>query len=85
MTRVLAEISDKHLYAGGEEDWQVFCLCGCRDDDGERMIACDICGLWMHLRCHGIPDCTPSPDQFICSRCKAKGASKPSPQADGTE
>ncbi len=62
--------------AGGEEDWQVSCICGCRDDDGERMVACDCCGLWMHLRCQGIPDCTPSPDEFICSRCRAKGAHK---------
>ena len=51
-------------------------MCGCRDDDGERMIACDCCGLWMHLRCQGIPDCTPSPEEFICSRCRVKGGHK---------
>ena len=26
------------------------------DDDGERMVACDNCGIWMHSRCIGIED-----------------------------
>lgn len=29
----------------------VLCTCGVKDDDGERMIACDICQTWMHTRC----------------------------------
>ena len=70
------------LLEGGEEDWQVSCVCGCRDDDGERMVACDSCGLWMHLRCQGIPDSVPSPEEFICSRCKAKGAPKSGVKAE---
>jgi hypothetical protein len=33
---------------------QVLCdTCGTQDDDGERMIACDVCGIWMHTRCSG--------------------------------
>ena len=64
-------VSSLILYAGGEEDWLVGCKCGCRDDDGERMIACDLCGLWMHLRCQGIPDSAPTPDSFSCQRCMA--------------
>ena len=28
-------------HAGGVEDWVVACVCGTRDDDGERMMLCD--------------------------------------------
>ncbi|XVF39173.1 hypothetical protein PTKIN_Ptkin01aG0014100 [Pterospermum kingtungense] len=30
-------------HEGGAENWTVRCECGARDDDGERMVACDIC------------------------------------------
>ena len=68
--------SDARSNAGGEEDWLVSCVCGCRDDDGERMIACDSCGWWMHLRCQGIPDSAPIPEEFVCNRCKSRMPSK---------
>lgn len=29
-------------YESGAENWTVRCRCGARDDDGERMVACDI-------------------------------------------
>ena len=56
--------------AGGMEEWHVNCMCGTRDDDGERMIACDGCGEWSHTRCAGYADTLPSPDHFVCSRCR---------------
>ncbi|MCD9559567.1 hypothetical protein HAX54_017617 [Datura stramonium] len=28
---------------GGSDNWTVKCRCGARDDDGERMVSCDIC------------------------------------------
>ncbi|RXH85730.1 hypothetical protein DVH24_009551 [Malus domestica] len=38
----------------GLESWTVDCTCGAKDDDGERMFACDTCGVWQHTRCAGI-------------------------------
>ncbi|XP_076942343.1 PHD finger protein At1g33420-like [Bidens hawaiensis] len=29
----------------GEETWTLDCSCGAKDDDGERMLACDVCGV----------------------------------------
>lgn len=55
--------------AGGFEDWVVSCRCGTRIDDGERMVACDVCGVWMHTRCHGMPDSEPIPEEFVCTKC----------------
>ena len=59
--------------AGGIEDWLVACSCGTKDDDGERMIACDVCQTWMHTRCQHIPDEAPVPDVFICLMCTKRG------------
>jgi hypothetical protein len=54
---------------------QVWCeTCGTTDDDGERMVACDVCGIWKHTRCCGIPDDDNEPETFKCSGCIAKGA-----------
>ena len=53
----------------GLETWVVSCRCGAGDDDGERMVACDGCGIWMHTRCGGIDDADPPPSHFICERC----------------
>ena len=35
------------------DNWKVRCECGAQDDDGERMVACDICEVWQHTRCYG--------------------------------
>ena len=61
---------------GGMEEWHVACMCGTRDDDGERMIACDGCGEWSHTRCAGYPDSLPSPDHFVCAHCSSASKSK---------
>lgn len=53
----------------GIERWIVDCLCGAKDDDGERMLACDICSIWQHTRCSGIPDSDAVPVKFFCHRC----------------
>ncbi|EFJ48788.1 hypothetical protein VOLCADRAFT_49050, partial [Volvox carteri f. nagariensis] len=55
----------------GPEDWRVACLCGTQDDDGERMIACDMCGVWSHTRCNDIPDEVDEPPAFVCRECAA--------------
>ncbi|XP_068658178.1 PHD finger protein MALE MEIOCYTE DEATH 1 [Aristolochia californica] len=56
-------------YEGGVDDWKVDCRCGARDDDGERMVACDICEVWQHTRCAGIKDGDAVPWLFLCARC----------------
>ncbi|VAH66676.1 unnamed protein product [Triticum turgidum subsp. durum] len=61
----------------GLENWTVDCTCGAKDDDGERMMACDACGVWQHTRCSGISDFEEVPEKFICRKCasprKGKG------------
>lgn len=54
----------------GIENWTVDCLCGAKDDDGERMLACDGCGVWQHTRCAGIDNSDPVPSKFACYRCR---------------
>ncbi|KAA8544539.1 hypothetical protein F0562_022551 [Nyssa sinensis] len=53
----------------GTENWTVACMCGAKDDDGERMLACDTCGIWMHTRCAGIDNYDAIPVKFICTGC----------------
>ncbi|CAL0316676.1 unnamed protein product [Lupinus luteus] len=53
----------------GLERWTVDCSCGAKDDDGERMLACDICGVWRHTRCSDIRDIDPVPARFVCPKC----------------
>lgn len=55
----------------GVERWTVDCICGAKDDDGERMLACDVCSVWQHTRCSGIHDTETVPARFVCHRCKS--------------
>ena len=57
-------------HVGGVEDWIVDCICGTKDDDGERMVECERCSRWVHTRCYGYPDSGPCPTAFVCSRCR---------------
>eukprot|EP00245_Coleochaete_scutata_P015406 TRINITY_DN685_c0_g1_i2.p1 TRINITY_DN685_c0_g1~~TRINITY_DN685_c0_g1_i2.p1 ORF type:complete len:665 (-),score=100.26 TRINITY_DN685_c0_g1_i2:423-2336(-) len=66
------DITSEWRYEGGNEAWIVSCTCGIRDDDGERMIACDMCGVWQHTRCGGIPDSSTVPSRFLCAKCRAR-------------
>ncbi|KAL2317288.1 hypothetical protein Fmac_031164 [Flemingia macrophylla] len=56
-------------YQGGSDSWKVRCECGAQDDDGERMVACDICEVWQHTRCCGIDDSETVPPLFVCTGC----------------
>ncbi|KAM1189729.1 hypothetical protein ACFX2J_025372 [Malus domestica] len=62
-------------YEGGSDIWIVSCDCGATDDDGERMVACDLCEVWQHTRCRGIEDADTVPPVFFCSACCALLAS----------
>ncbi|GAV72006.1 PHD domain-containing protein [Cephalotus follicularis] len=53
----------------GIENWTVDCICGAKDDDGERMLACDTCGVWQHTRCAGIDNSDAIPTKYVCLRC----------------
>lgn len=56
-------------YEGGFDDWTVDCKCGARDDDGERMVACDACKVWHHTLCNSIEDDEAVPSVFLCNMC----------------
>ncbi|KAL5567434.1 hypothetical protein UlMin_030598 [Ulmus minor] len=56
----------------GLERWTVDCKCGATDDDGERMLACDVCGVWQHTRCSGISDSEAVPARFVCRTCTTR-------------
>ncbi|XP_065878712.1 PHD finger protein At1g33420-like isoform X2 [Euphorbia lathyris] len=59
----------------GTERWTVDCTCGAKDDDGEKMLACDNCGVWQHTRCAGIDNSDTIPSIFACNSC-AKSCTK---------
>ncbi|XP_026659538.2 PHD finger protein At1g33420-like [Phoenix dactylifera] len=60
----------------GMDEWIVDCICGAKDDDGERMLACDMCGVWQHTRCSGISDLDEEvPAQFVCRLCGSSSKS----------
>uniref|UniRef100_A0A0E0ME41 PHD-type domain-containing protein n=1 Tax=Oryza punctata TaxID=4537 RepID=A0A0E0ME41_ORYPU len=54
----------------GVDKWTVKCSCGAKDDDGERMLSCDSCHMWMHTRCAGISDFDRVPKRYVCKSCK---------------
>lgn len=60
----------------GIESWTVDCTCGAKDDDGERMLACDTCGVWQHTRCAGIHSSDEMPAKFVCMRCVSQESPK---------
>ncbi|KAE8673926.1 peroxidase 47-like [Hibiscus syriacus] len=59
----------KYRLERGMERWTVECKCGAEDDDGERMLACDVCGVWQHTKCSGTKDSEAVPAKFVCNRC----------------
>lgn len=60
--------------------WTVDCSCGVTFDDGEEMVSCDECSVWVHTRCARYLRTVQS--SFSCHNCKYKRA--PS-SADETE
>ncbi|CAN4077459.1 unnamed protein product [Withania somnifera] len=47
--------------------WTVDCVCGVNFDDGEEMVNCDDCGVWVHTRCVRY---VKSEKLFACDKCK---------------
>ncbi|KAI4343169.1 hypothetical protein MLD38_027703 [Melastoma candidum] len=50
--------------------WTVDCICGVNFDDGEEMVNCDECGVWVHTRCYRY---VKSQESFACDKCKSEG------------
>ena len=71
-----ADLQSEFRYQGGLDQWTVRCVCGTTDDDGERMIACDSCEVWMHTRCVGIVDSAGTPRRWTCLECEAEAAAE---------
>ncbi|XP_021730833.1 PHD finger protein MALE MEIOCYTE DEATH 1-like [Chenopodium quinoa] len=63
------DLKSEFRYEGGPDNWTVRCSCGATDDDGERMVSCDICEAWQHTRCTGIEDTEAVPPLFVCQNC----------------
>ncbi|OIW21571.1 hypothetical protein TanjilG_06334 [Lupinus angustifolius] len=55
----------------GDGSWTVDCICGVTFDDGEEMVKCDECGVWVHTRCSRY---VKGEDTFACDKCKGKTA-----------
>uniref|UniRef100_A0A7N0ZZE6 Zinc finger PHD-type domain-containing protein n=2 Tax=Kalanchoe fedtschenkoi TaxID=63787 RepID=A0A7N0ZZE6_KALFE len=49
--------------------WTVDCVCGVNFDDGEEMVDCDECGVWVHTRCSRY---VKGEKSFACDKCKLK-------------
>ncbi|XP_010529675.1 PREDICTED: uncharacterized protein LOC104806458 [Tarenaya hassleriana] len=49
--------------------WTVDCVCGVNFDDGEEMVNCDECGVWVHTRCSQY---VKGDELFTCDKCKSK-------------
>ncbi|KAK4369655.1 hypothetical protein RND71_013447 [Anisodus tanguticus] len=49
--------------------WTVDCVCGVNFDDGEEMVNCDECGVWVHTRCVRY---VKTEKLFACDKCKNK-------------
>ncbi|KAL5995483.1 hypothetical protein ACLOJK_025545 [Asimina triloba] len=62
--------SDRSCEGGNSSVWLIDCPCGAKEDDGERMVSCDICEVWQHTRCVGVSD--EFPQIFLCSQCEHK-------------
>lgn len=52
-----------------KKDKRIECECGAKEEDGERMVCCDICEVWQHTRCVGVQHNEEVPRIFLCQSC----------------
>uniref|UniRef100_A0A5B6ZMZ7 Zinc finger PHD-type domain-containing protein n=1 Tax=Davidia involucrata TaxID=16924 RepID=A0A5B6ZMZ7_DAVIN len=62
--------------------WTVDCVCGVNFDDGEEMVNCDECGVWVHTRCSRY---VKSEKSFACDKCKSKSKNSRNDSCEETE
>lgn len=53
----------------GDDGWTVACPCGITYDDGEEMVECDACRVWVHTRCCRVPR---GLTHYVCERCRGE-------------
>lgn len=68
--------SNRHPTSDPPDDWvdgswTVDCICGVNFDDGEEMVNCDECSVWVHTRCFRFAKGEKS---FACDKCKKKAS-----------
>ncbi|XP_062184317.1 uncharacterized protein LOC133888180 [Phragmites australis] len=63
--------------------WTVDCSCGVTFDDGEEMVSCDECNVWVHTRCARYVRGVHS--SFSCHNCRSKRAPSSSDEAEVAE
>ncbi|ESQ33500.1 hypothetical protein EUTSA_v10006636mg [Eutrema salsugineum] len=61
--------STEHHEDWVDGSWTVDCVCGVNFDDGEEMVNCDDCGVWVHTRCSRY---VKGEELFTCDKCKSK-------------
>ncbi|XP_062074710.1 uncharacterized protein LOC133778718 [Humulus lupulus] len=59
--------------------WTVDCVCGVNFDDGEEMVNCDECGVWVHTRCSRY---VKGDDIFVCDKCKIRNSRNESEETE---
>ena len=69
-TKEQGVIISEQIHECGLTNHVVDCPCGAKDDDGERMVSCDICEVWQHTQCVRIPNNEEIPHIFLCNRCE---------------
>lgn len=69
----------------GDGSWTVDCICGVTFDDGEEMVKCDECGVWVHTRCSRYVKGDGDDDTFSCDKCKRTAAAAAIAAAHNTE
>ncbi|CAA7061107.1 unnamed protein product [Microthlaspi erraticum] len=52
-----------------KKDRRIECECGAKEEDGERMVCCDICEVWQHTWCVGVQHNEEVPRIFLCQSC----------------
>uniref|UniRef100_A0A0D9W2X9 Zinc finger PHD-type domain-containing protein n=1 Tax=Leersia perrieri TaxID=77586 RepID=A0A0D9W2X9_9ORYZ len=67
----------------GDGSWTVDCSCGVTFDDGEEMVSCDECSVWVHTRCARYVRSVHV--SFSCHNCKAKRAPSSADEAEVAE
>ncbi|KAI3865397.1 hypothetical protein MKX03_021628 [Papaver bracteatum] len=64
------EFNIEEIFEDKNQNMIIDCHCGAKEDDGERMIACDICEVWQHMRCVQLTNTENVPDIYLCNRCE---------------
>ncbi|KAL6536585.1 hypothetical protein OROGR_001824 [Orobanche gracilis] len=75
-------VSEPHPDDWVNGSWTVDCVCGVTYDDGEEMVDCDECGVWVHTRCSRY---VKSDNSFACDKCKSKNTGRGGDTNDSEE